>query len=328
MEKFISIIIPVYNTEKYLSKCLDSIVNQTIYENLEIICINDASTDSSLNILQEYSKKYKNIVVIDSKINLKQGGARNLGLDRAIGEYIGFIDSDDFIDETMYEKLYLEGKKENADIVCCDYYHSYFSEKKYHVSLTKNDLGIIDKEKRKKLIINPESICCKIFKKDLIKKIKFPEKLFYEDNYFSPIVMMYCKKVVKVEEALYYYRQDNISTTRQKDNFNFYDRLITNKMLLDDMRRIDKESYYKEEYEWLYIKLFYINSLHGSINNFTKYPSLKIKEIKDGLKKEIPDYKKNFYLRMEKRNIIKRLKLYLLSNYTKVYWWMKKCIRK
>lgn len=323
MEKYISIIIPIYNTQKYLLKCLDSLVHQTIYDKLEIICINDASTDSSLNILQEYSKRYSNIIVIDSKVNLKQGGARNLGLEKATGEYIGFIDSDDFVDKTMYEKLYTAGKKENADIVCCDYYYSYFSEKKYHVSLSEEGLGVIDKEKRKKLILNPESICCKIFKKKLIETIRFPENLFYEDNYFSPIVMMYCKKVIKINEALYYYRQDNVSTTRQKDNFRFFDRLITAKMLLEDMRKIDKYVDYKEEYEWLFIELFYINSLHGCIKNFTKYPSSKIKEIKNALKKEIPNYKKNIYLKEKKKNIKTKIILCLLTNFTRLFWYIK-----
>ena len=204
----------------------------------------------------------------------------------------------------------------------------FFSEKKYHTSLSENVLGVIDKEKRKKLILNPESICCKIFKNELIGKIRFPKNLFYEDNYFSPMVMMYCKKVIKVNEALYYYRQENVSTTRQKDNFRFYDRLITAKMLLRDMREIDKNTYYKEEYEWLFIKLFYINSLYGSLNGFTKYPHSKIKEIKKDLKKEIPGYKQNIYLKKYKNILIKKINLFLLEYFTKMYWCIKKCIKK
>ena len=109
----ISVIVPVYNTEKYLNECLNSLVNQTIYKELEIICINDASTDNSLKILEGYEKQYENLIVINSNVNKKQGGARNLGIMRATGEYLGFVDSDDFVDLEMYEKLYNEAIKKD-----------------------------------------------------------------------------------------------------------------------------------------------------------------------------------------------------------------------
>ena len=111
----ISIIIPVYNTEKYLKKCLDSIINQTL-KSLEIICIDDCSTDNSLNILKEYQLKDKRIKIIEQKENKGQGVARNLGLNIAEGEYIGFIDSDDWVDLNFFEKLYFAAKKYNSDV--------------------------------------------------------------------------------------------------------------------------------------------------------------------------------------------------------------------
>ena len=117
----ISVIIPVFNTEKYLKECLNSLINQTLI-NIEIICINDASTDNSLNILCEYAEKDKRIKVIDLKINKRQGGARNEGLKVAGGEYIGFVDSDDWIDIKMYQRLYKKIIEEKADICSCDYY--------------------------------------------------------------------------------------------------------------------------------------------------------------------------------------------------------------
>ncbi len=111
----ISVIIPVYNAKDYLKRCLDSVVNQTLSD-IEIICVNDCSTDNSLEILNEYAKKYSNIKVIDCKVNGGESRARNIGLDNADGEYLAFVDNDDEIDLDFYEKLYAKAKYEDADI--------------------------------------------------------------------------------------------------------------------------------------------------------------------------------------------------------------------
>lgn len=120
----VSIIVPVYNVEEYLDQCLDSLTSQTL-KNIEIICINDASTDSSLIKLQEWAKKDSRIIVIDSKINKKQGGARNLGIKRASGIYLGFVDSDDFVSNNMYEMLIRHSNGMKSDIVISSRYFVY-----------------------------------------------------------------------------------------------------------------------------------------------------------------------------------------------------------
>jgi len=121
----VSIIIPVYNVEKYLRECLDSVVKQTLQE-IEIICVNDCSTDDSLKVLKEYTENDKRIIVIDNKENRGAAAARNQMLEIASGEYVGFVDSDDFIDPNFYEILYTEAKKQNADLArtTCLYYYS------------------------------------------------------------------------------------------------------------------------------------------------------------------------------------------------------------
>ena len=111
----VSVIIPVYNSENYLEKCLDSVCNQTL-KDIEIICVNDCSTDNSLDILNQYAKKYSNIKVIDCKVNAGESKARNIGLENAAGEYLAFVDNDDTIDLDFCEKLYKKAKKTNADI--------------------------------------------------------------------------------------------------------------------------------------------------------------------------------------------------------------------
>lgn len=115
----VSVIVPVYNVEKYLRQCLDSLVNQTL-KDIEIICVNDGSSDNSLQILQEYSKNYSNIIVINQK-NQGAGLARNVGIQQAQGDYIGFVDPDDWIELNMFEILYNKAVMTDVDIVECDY---------------------------------------------------------------------------------------------------------------------------------------------------------------------------------------------------------------
>ena len=118
-EPKVSVIIPVYNVEEYLRECLDSVVNQTLKE-IEIICVDDGSTDSSLEILKEYAQKDNRITVIGT-LNKNAGHARNIGISIARGKYLGFIDSDDYIEPTMYEELYAKSKKDDLSLVCCQY---------------------------------------------------------------------------------------------------------------------------------------------------------------------------------------------------------------
>lgn len=115
----ISVIVPIYNTASLLPRCIDSLLNQTL-DNIEIILVNDASPVNSLEIIKDYEKKYfPKIKTISSKINLKQGGARNLGIELAQGEYIGFVDSDDWCEPTMYQLLYEKAKSTNSEICYC-----------------------------------------------------------------------------------------------------------------------------------------------------------------------------------------------------------------
>ncbi len=188
----VSVIIPVYNTEKYLRKCLDSVCNQTLSD-IEIICVNDCSTDNSFEILKEYASKDDRIKLIDFKENKGAAVARNTGIDEAKGEYIGFVDSDDFIDLDFYEKLYKEAINKNADIVKGAYKYpngsiveTFFNEK---IKEDKNNFSY--------------GYCGAIYNTILIKSnnITFPILKDMEDPIFAFKSALKANKVIVLENT-------------------------------------------------------------------------------------------------------------------------------
>lgn len=209
----VSIVIPVYNVEKYLKQCLDSVLNQTLKE-LEVICVDDGSTDGSLDILEQYSKKDKRLKII-AGTHTGPGAARNKGIEIAKGEYIGFVDSDDFVDETMFEKLYKKANSINADIVICnlDLYYVDTGYRKiyrdvdfYHELEMKN--GFKPEEYPK--IVRSIAVWDRIYKLDFIKQfnLKNPENIIYEDALFSYQTSILANKIGVINEPLYMYRKN------------------------------------------------------------------------------------------------------------------------
>ncbi len=223
----VSIIVPIYNVEQYLVECLDSLVNQTL-QDIEIICVNDGSPDNSEVIISDYLKKYPKMI---KYVKIPNGGvanARNVGLDNASGEYIGFCDSDDYVEENMFELLYEKAKKSNADVVVS----GYFSDNE--VNGTIKNCGLDDmSEYSKSLEENPSMfyvlnpfITNKLFSRKLLDKykIRFNKKYrIFEDLLFCYSALLKANKIEKVNKALYHYiRRANESVTGQL-NEKFYD---------------------------------------------------------------------------------------------------------
>ena len=210
----ISIIVPIYNVEQYLEKCINSILNQT-YTNLEIILVDDGSPDNSGKICDEYAKKDNRIKVIH-KENGGISSARNTGLKVARGAYVGFIDSDDYIEKDMYEILYKNVKKENADISICSNYDIY----KNKIIGTKKQ-GIYTVMTPEETIIKMNSfgyfgfpVWNKLYKKELFYDLRFlTDKKTCEDWYFLYEVICKCKKIVYQSVPKYYYclRENSLS---------------------------------------------------------------------------------------------------------------------
>ena len=195
----VSIIIPIYNVEQYLKKCLDSIINQTL-KDLEIICINDCSPDNSLSILEEYAAKDSRIKIINLEQNGGQGKARNLGIDLATGEYVCFVDPDDYMSLNMYEDLYKQACELDSEIVISEYKRIYPDGRmedaqllKKAVSSTKSismqlpeKINISKEEIYKFCLVSPCIHPNQIFKTDFLRNnnIQYGETRCYEDEIF------------------------------------------------------------------------------------------------------------------------------------------------
>ena len=176
--KKVSIIVPVYNVEKYIRRCLDSLVNQTI-DDYEVIFVNDGSPDNSKDIILEYMEKYPDIIKLYDKENGGQGSARNLGIKKATGEYLGFVDSDDFVNLEMFKKMYDLAKQKKSDIVACSYKIYYENSNTFEdYNLKMNNETIIED-----YIMEQPAIWNKLIKRELIidNKLFFPEGIIYED---------------------------------------------------------------------------------------------------------------------------------------------------
>lgn len=205
----ISVIVPIYNSEEYLTECLDSIVKQT-YQNLEIILVDDGSDDGSCSICDEYSLRDSRIRVIHQN-NMGVSAARNHGIDAAKGDYIAIIDSDDYIDQRMVEKLYLLLMKYQTDMSICDVIRIDEKTNKYaRVNIIPDE--IIDSGTALTRLFEPDNWCYvvawnKLYKRSLWKTIRYPIGMIREDEAVIHRLFGNCKKIALMSESLYFYRK-------------------------------------------------------------------------------------------------------------------------
>lgn len=218
IENKLSVIVPVYNVEKYLSRCIDSILNQT-YKKIEIILIDDGSTDNSSEICDIYAQRYDNVVVVH-KANGGVSSARNMGLDTAKGDYITFIDADDYISENLYQDIIEKINELNADIAVCSVYRNDVDG----ILLTQNYAEVTDNMMLKIMSGFGEWIWNKIYKKELIGNLRFDTELtFGEDVFWLSQYCLKCKKGVYSTESCYYYFSNENSAC---NNIMIKDKLI------------------------------------------------------------------------------------------------------
>lgn len=264
----VSIVVPIYNVEKYLSKCLTSLINQTL-EDIEIICINDGSTDNSLEILKDFASKDSRIKVIDKQTE-GPSISRNIGIKTATGDYIGFVDSDDWIDLDFYEKLYSAITSNDVDIACATIVRKREKSSKYRVFFEKEKIYETLGDKLKAINYPKCSyVWNKLYKAGKIKNIPFKKGIYFEDVYWTLEVLKRTDKIITVPNTNYFYRVNSKSIVKR---------------VKDSKRQLDfynSQKFLVKFYEENGIKL---DKKYQNITKEIKYlgniPILKIKERK------------------------------------------------
>ena len=255
----VSVIVPIYNSVKYLPDCLDSLVNQTLDE-IEIIAILDASFDGSLEILKDYEKRYPDkIKVYVNSHNLGPGATRNIGISIASGEYIGFLDSDDYVNFGMYKKMYDMAVKNNyPEIVTTgivfvkdnkylkDNFKESFNTKGRIINVLNNPLAILDKS---------PSVCNKIFRRDIVKNYPFVENRMWEDVAFSYAKMFRANRILSFNDADYFYRRNSegVSAKSSKPNSNILDIFVIADTLEKELRKTNRFELFKDYIRFIQI---------------------------------------------------------------------------
>ena len=302
INKKISIIVPVYNTEKYLDKCLDRLANQTL-EDIEIIVVNDGSPDNSQEIIDKYYKLYPNKIKAYKKENGGISSTRNFGLSKASGEYIGFIDSDDYLEYDMFEKLYNKAVSGNFDVTICNttlFYEDNTYEKTLQMSINKD---IINKEKVKKSMNYFYPVLWdKIIKRELIYNedgtyLEFQYGVWYEDMQW--LIKLYPKisSIGVVNESLHFYLQRGQSITYTY-NDKLYDIIKNMDNVIDYYKSKNIYNEYKEEIEYLYSRYAFATFMKRLAKSkdkkvYKKGYEYAIKKVND----TFPNYRKNKYLK-------------------------------
>lgn len=298
----LSIIVPVYNMSSggKLEFCLNSILHQN-FRDFELIAVDDASTDHSLETLRKYEKQYPDMMkVIASPENRKQGGAKNLGIKAAQGEWVGFVDSDDWIAPDMFEKLIHKAEETGADVVGCDYTlvdHHTMEPGILEINNLQEQTGILTDEKYKALILRPGSMVIKIYKLDMIKKhsLFFPEHIFYEDNCMGILWLLFCKQFERVDEPLYYYYQHQESTVHKTSVERCHHRMQAMDQLIRDAKTYGFFERFQLELEFRYAELYLVNTLYSYLLGVRPRKVEYLKELREGCLAQFPEFEKNFY---------------------------------
>lgn len=291
----VSVIVPFYNVEKYIEKCLNSLVNQTL-EDIEIILVNDGSKDESYKIAQEFQKKYSNKIKYYEKTNGGLGDARNYGINYASGEYIAFLDSDDYVENTMYEEMYEKAKQEDADMVECDFWWEYPDKK-------KEDIGETYSNQKEMLYKSRVVAWNKLIKREIYQnhpEARFSVGLRYEDIEGFYKILPYINKVAYVRKTFIHYlqRQGSISNTQNRRNEDIF-------IVLENVINYYKENNLYDEYK---AEIEYVYSRYLLCSSFLRIVKINDKKIKKELldktwkklNETFPNWKKNIILKNDK----------------------------
>ena len=303
-EKIISIIIPCYNVEQYIDRCFNSLKKQTIgIDNMELIFVNDASTDSTLDKLTAYEQEFpESIIVINFEENMRQGTARNVALNYASAPYIGYVDSDDWVELNMFEKMVDAIEKYDCDFVECqwDYARSEDNRQPTKSFGKPGYMNLTDSNTRSEFVASKVALVSlwdKVFKKSFIvdNDIFCPEKIVNEDIFFAYLTFVYARSYYYLEDILYHYFVNDGGTMRQKKaDYQFTKMTVTFGFLTTCIDRglMDGSKY---EIEWMFLERYYVYMLWETFEEFPERAYATYLDMKDTIYEWVPDYKTNPY---------------------------------
>lgn len=299
----VSIIVPVYNVENYIEKCLDSLLNQTL-DDIEIIVVNDGSTDKSKEKILIYLEKYPNKIKYLEKKNGGLSSARNFGIPKATGKYIAFLDSDDYVEKDMYKTMYEKAEEEESDMVECDFIWEYPNKKRI-------DKGVIYNGKKEMLVKARVVAWNKLIRKSILDKagVEFPEGLRYEDVEFFYKLLPYLDKVSFIKEPFIHYIQRGNSIVNTQ-NIRTKEIFIVLNNVLEYYKRNSLFEEYKEELEYTCARILLCSSLKRMMKISDKNERKQaIKETKEMLLENFPNWGENKILKQDKslKNVYLRL---------------------
>lgn len=310
----ISVVIPAYNVEKYLRKCLKSVVSQT-FGAYEVIIVNDGSTDTTSEIIKEYKMAYPNLITVYETENKGVSHARNYGVNRAKGEYVLFVDSDDFIELTMCEKLYLRASEDKADIVVCDRYDFFEDEKTGTVKRKKSTgfympFGRVIDLRRSKFELSHLSPFPwdKLYRIELVKQFPFPEGIRFEDLAVMYQILISANRISVIEDYLYNYRRTTSGGFLNTFSEETKDIVKACKKIVSDFKENEWYDAYYEELE--YILAMHLLLRYNVLFDADQKGKLKLKkelihETQSFLDDQFPDWRNNRYLKYSTGKIMR-----------------------
>lgn len=287
----VSIIVPVHNSEKYLHKCVDSLLAQTLPD-IEIILVDDCSSDSSPTLIRNYVNQNPGKVRgLYLEENLRQGGARNRGMSVAQGTYLCFVDSDDFVEPDMCRALYKAAQ--GADMCGADYYIDNGKSLK-NVDLDYGEGFKMTPERKAHFAGHCGYFWSRIYRRDFLEEfgISFPEGTFYEDAYFNFMTILLSRSAVKATGRYYHYYQSENSTMRSDENPRQYERIGIPTLIINDCKERGVYEQYRDMVDFKYISMQMTNIRYTCLGKFRKPEVKQLARIRAAVKNDCPKFSK------------------------------------
>jgi len=299
----VSVIIPVYNARDYIVTCIESLMNQTL-DDIEILFVDDHGTDDSIDVAKARVEAYdgpKKFRFVETSTNSGPGIARNVGIQAATGEYVAFLDSDDWLEITFCELLYKAASKKEADLACCDIFLDNVSDSESKVVTNPRikDGEFTDKKRVSYMTHFVTYFVTYVYRRQFLldNGLWFPQTRSAEDSCFLTCCILAARKMASVTKPLYHYMIRNASLSFKPDELRYQQKLASFNEMLSYARKHDLYEGSKQEIDFIYIKKAFLIAAFTYVKNAAQRDSKVLSLIHDELLSQIPDYKSNRYLR-------------------------------